>query len=284
MLTVEQRARWSSDGFFVVRGWASENSVSEMRDRAVALARSEEAGHKRPDLIFDLERRLADSPTPEGRLSKVFRIMRSETVFREFATDPRLLALLSGLLGDDIDCFLSQFIFKNPGALGQPWHQDEWYFRFDPPTQVGIWLAVTKASLENGPLWVVPGSHSEELHENVVSDPREGASLGYIEIQCQDTSSEEPVLMEPGDLLVFDAHLRHRSTDNLSDQLRAAMVYHYSPAGTAYDSRFSFNHDWVPVLRGGAPVEVDPKPVPIDWSSLDPSVLEALTDGITGLK
>ena len=38
--------------------------------------------------------------------------------------------------------------------------------------------------------------------------------------------------MDPGDLLLFDSHLMHRSTDNESDGIRAAMVYHYAAAGT----------------------------------------------------
>jgi ectoine hydroxylase-related dioxygenase (phytanoyl-CoA dioxygenase family) len=41
-----------------------------------------------------------------------------------------------------------------------------------------------------------------------------------------------PVLMEPGDLLLFDSHLMHRSTDNASGGIRAAMVYHYAATGT----------------------------------------------------
>ena len=38
--------------------------------------------------------------------------------------------------------------------------------------------------------------------------------------------------MSAGDLLLFDSHLMHRSTDNRSDGRRAAMVYHYARAGT----------------------------------------------------
>lgn len=272
-LTDDQRSTWEADGFLILRGWADRDTVDAMLAAAVALAHQE---GDRPDLLYSPEKKLADAPTPEGRLSKVFRIMRPEPAFREFATEPRLLALLRELLGDDIDCFLSQFIFKNPGALGQPWHQDEWYFRFDPPTQVGVWLAVTDAQLDNGPLWVVPGSHRESLHEDVAADPRDDAPLGYVEIQGQDTSNEQPVLMDPGDVLVFDAHLRHRSTDNLSTRLRAAMVYHFSPGGTTHDAGLGFNHDWVPVLRNGAPAPVDAAPVAIDWGALDPAAVARL--------
>ena len=38
--------------------------------------------------------------------------------------------------------------------------------------------------------------------------------------------------MDPGDLLVFDSHLMHRSTDNESAGIRAAMVFHYAATGT----------------------------------------------------
>ncbi|MGH9235791.1 MAG: phytanoyl-CoA dioxygenase family protein, partial [Acidimicrobiales bacterium] len=41
-------------------------------------------------------------------------------------------------------------------------------------------------------------------------------------------SGSEPVLMSPGDLLLFDSHLMHRSTDNESAGIRAAMVYHFA--------------------------------------------------------
>jgi phytanoyl-CoA hydroxylase len=38
--------------------------------------------------------------------------------------------------------------------------------------------------------------------------------------------------MDPGDLLLFDSHLMHRSTDNRSEGIRAAMVFHYAATGT----------------------------------------------------
>jgi phytanoyl-CoA hydroxylase len=69
---------------------------------------------------------------------------------------------VSEILGTDAPaCFFSQFIFKNPGAWGQPWHQDACYFPFTPSRPVvGIWLAVTEATPDNGCLHVLPGSHT----------------------------------------------------------------------------------------------------------------------------
>ena len=262
-LTAEQRAAWERDGFFILQGFAERPVLDAMVDRIVELARLLEQPDQRPDLIATPENVIDGQLDPDRRLAKIFRLMRTEPVFREFATDPRLLLILADLIGPDVACFLSQFIFKNPGALGQPWHQDNYYFRMRPLPQVALWLACSAATLDNGPLWVVPGSHTEVIHD-ADPDTRDGAGLFYVEITTADTSSEQVVLMDPGDLLVFHSHLRHRSTDNRSDDRRAAMVYHYAHP----DSKgpFTPNQDWVDVLRDGVPVTASTDPVPVGVS------------------
>ena len=66
--------------------------------------------------------------------------------------------------------------------------------------------------------------------------------------------------MEPGDLLVFDSHLMHRSTDNTSEGIRAAMVFHCCVAGTrdvgASPTR-NLVQDFVPLLRAGEVVPLE---------------------------
>ena len=66
-------------------------------------------------------------------------------------------------------------------------------------------------------------------------------------------SAAIPVMMQPGDLLLFDSHVMHRSTDNMSDGIRAAMVYHYSPYPTVDHTPKQVVNDWVPVWRNGQP-------------------------------
>jgi chlorinating enzyme len=191
---------------------------------------------------------------PEANLggeevSKVFKLHR-DTVFADFCRAPEVTDLVASLIGSErLDCFLSQFIFKNPGAWGQPWHQDSVYFPFEPARPItGAWLAVSEATLTNGCLHVLPGSHREPVHEHV-SDRRPGANYGYIEIVDHDMAAAVPVLMDPGDLLLFDSHLMHRSTDNESDGIRAAMVYHYAATGTR-ELRPGIVNDFVTVREG----------------------------------
>lgn len=128
--------------------------------------------------------------------------------------------------------FQSMFILKNPGAWGQPWHQDSYYFNFDQQPQVGLWLAISEATLENGCLSVLPGSHGRSILEHHPDRRREGANHGFMEVLGLDESTAVPVLMAPGDLLVFHSYLLHRSVDNQGGSRRAAMVYHYGRAGS----------------------------------------------------
>ena len=254
-LSPAQRHAWNSQGFFIVKGYADESTLRSMQGEILDLIRRTEGGESiLPAFIQTEEQIAAGTERLEDRVSKVFRIHRELSAFHDVASDPLLGNMLADLLGPDIDCFLSQFIFKLPGALGQPWHQDAFYFHFDRGPQVGVWLAMTEANLDNGPLWILPASHTEPVHD-VVPDRREHANLGYVEIVDTDTSEKEPVLMQPGDLLLFHSHLLHCSTDNDSKQMRAAMVYHFASAATRDLSmeKIGFvppNMDWMPVRRG----------------------------------
>src|SRR4051794_14879217 len=223
----------------------------ELRADGIELGGEADAGAKADGALVLPEGQPAFAgKQPEDRISKVFRLHR-RPAFAEFIRSPEVTTVLTAAIGPDIDCFLSQFIFKNPGAWGQPWHQDSYYFPFVPGRPVvGLWLAVSAATLENGCLHVLPGSHLEPVHDHI-PDRRPDANLDYVEIVDHDVAAALPVLMDPGDLLVFDSHLMHRSTDNESEDVRAAMVWHFAPAGTVDRSEElgtggNLVNDWMP--------------------------------------
>lgn len=234
MLTERQRAEYDDLGFVRVNGFAKPDVCAAMLDRVIAVARAHAAGDRETGWLLPEANLAGSDGKPEDLVSKIFRLHR-DSVFHDWITSPEVTDIAASIVGPAVDCFLSQFIFKNPGAWGQPWHQDSHYFFFGPANGgrpiVGLWLAVTEATLENGCLHVVPGSQREPVHEHV-DDRRPGANYGYREIVDYDFSASVPVTMDPGDLLVFDSHLMHRSTDNVSGGIRAAMVYHCAATGT----------------------------------------------------
>jgi len=240
MLTPEQRAAWLAEGFFVIPSFVTPASGWVMADEAIAAIRSDPPSAHRGQPGYFTAGELMIQPeaqpnlhaqAPEDEVAKIFNTHLGGAA-REFALSAAAGAIASELLGeDDIDVFQSQFIFKNPGAWGQPWHQDSHYFPFDRQPQVGLWLAISSATLDNGCLSVLPGSHHGAIQPHG-PDRRSGANQGYLEVTGLDETRAQPVLMEPGDLLVFHSYLLHRSQDNRTAERRAAMVYHYGVAGT----------------------------------------------------
>lgn len=249
-----QLEQWARDGYFIVRGLFDEAESSALIDAARFLASSgrddDESTH---ELVTIPEGRVrAGATNPEESIAKLFRLHTHEP-FRAIAHDPRVLELVAAIVGPDVDVFLSQFIFKWPMSYGQPWHQDSFYFPYEPDHQVGVWVAANRATLANGCLWVLPGSHVEPVHEHVPDD-RPNATSAYTKIVDHDMSAKIPVEMAPGDVLFFDSHLMHMSTDNTTDELRAALVCHYSPAGTEILNTYAEEvTDWQQALRGGIP-------------------------------
>jgi ectoine hydroxylase-related dioxygenase (phytanoyl-CoA dioxygenase family) len=235
------QAAWRDDGYCFVRGLVDVSQVRRVEQEVVEAIRNDPPERHSGEIAYlsgaDYYIYPETQPSPaavnaEDRISKVFNCHVSGTT-RAIAQRPDIIEAATSLLGSaDIDCFQSQFIFKNPGVIGQPWHQDSYYFRFNRQPQVGVWLALSAATLENGCLWVVPGSHRRQALFEHVPDRRPAANRGYQEIVDQDVSRQIPALMQPGDVLFFHSYLMHRSTDNVADVRRAAMVYHYASAGT----------------------------------------------------
>ena len=260
----ERREGWERDGFYIERGLIELSSTARIEEEIVARIRTDPP-EKHPgksayfadkDHLIHCE--TAPSPSavnPEDRVSKVFNCHVADETKR-VALRKEIVDRVEEILGPDLDCFQSQFIFKNPGVVGQPWHQDSLYFDFTLQPQVGVWAALTRATLENGCLWVLPGSHREPIHRHV-PDRRPEANRGYLEIIDHDFGARIPVTMEAGDVLFFHSFLMHMSTDNVTDFRRSAMVYHYGRAGTEISPRVTPDrvaalrtvNRWVPVRR-----------------------------------
>lgn len=261
MTPAERRECWNQQGFFVERGLVARDVAAAMEGEVIDRIRADPPEAHPGEALYAAGENYAIFPekvpspgavNPEDRIAKVFNC-HAEGIARQVAESPAIVSRVAEILGGDLDCFQSQFIFKNPGVIGQPWHQDSYYFRFDRQPQVGVWVALSRATLDNGCLWVLPGSHTGPVREHV-PDRRPEANRAYTEIVSEDDSAREPALMEAGDVLFFHSYLMHKSTDNVAQERRAAMVYHYARAGTRAENaevaeRLSHVNRWIPVRR-----------------------------------
>lgn len=239
MLSARERQSWEDEGYFIRRRAVDPAIGEKMAGELIQMIRADPSSAHPGERAYTLGDGLLVQPEgkvpenaqqPEDFVAKLFNAHLVGAT-RDFAHSDLAADIVTELLGPDIDVFQTQFILKNPGAWGQPWHQDSHYFHFDRQPQIGLWLAITEATLENGCLSVLPGTHKLPI-QNHDPDERPGANQGYTVVRGLDETTAVPVLMEPGDLLVFHSYLLHRSVDNNSNSRRAAMVYHYGRMGT----------------------------------------------------
>tara|TARA_Y100001970_G_scaffold158998_1_gene194441 strand:- start:62955 stop:63878 length:924 start_codon:yes stop_codon:yes gene_type:complete len=257
----KQKKSWNENGYILLKNFCSRRFCQDLNNEVIRIIHSIVSKDDKFSHAYAGEGHIAiremkpyeKANDIEDEISKLFRL-HSRGIFKEFIFREDLLNILEDILGKNIDCFLSQFIFKNPGAWGQPWHQDSSYFPFDREPQVGVWIATSKATLENGCLVVLPGSHKESLHEHL-PDEREGANYGYTEIKDHDFTEEVPMFLEEGDVLIFHSFLMHKSYDNKSQERRTAMVYHFAETGTVYGDIDSPTNEWISVRGKGVKIE-----------------------------
>ena len=256
-LSTHQEKSWNENGFILIPHFSSDDKCEEINQTVIDIVRSmvertEEFNHAYIDQGHIGIREMKPSENVENiedEMSKVFRLHRNG-IFNEFIKDEDLLNMIEDILGENIDCFLSQFIFKNPGAWGQPWHQDASYFPFDRSPQVGAWLATSPATKENGCLVVLPGSQKEPIHKHL-PDERPDSNYGYTEIKDHNFEKEMPLFLDTGDLLLFHSFLMHKSYDNKSNGRRTAMVYHFAETSTKFGEIDSPTNEWISVRGKG---------------------------------
>lgn len=220
-LTNEQFERFQHDGYLVIENFLTPDEVE--RTKADIQRVSDEVANLEHDVAgFNFERQNgaamnADVPIRKGVLRKiqgaVFFVPEVQNVF----TSEKMLDCMEDLMGENVYYHSSKVMFKPPGGVAKPWHQDAAYWRQFDPNQITVWIAIDNASEENGCVWAVPGSHK----------------LGHIphvkaELQVEDSQIDlekaVPVPVPPGGMLIFHSLVLHKSDKNHSDKMRRAII------------------------------------------------------------
>lgn len=135
--------------------------------------------------------------------------------------DGRIARELEGLTGFKWTLFKDKIVYKLPGASGFAPHQDAnhgWdHFVSD---YINVMVAIDNCQSRNGCLEVAKGGHRNGL----LGQPWHLLS----ESEIKDLTFE-PVLLKPGDVLIFDGLLPHRSDPNMSSTRRTVIFLTYNP-------------------------------------------------------
>ncbi|KAJ4709726.1 Phytanoyl-CoA dioxygenase [Melia azedarach] len=148
-----------------------------------------------------------------------------DPVFKKISCSEKISNLLRSLGYKRPVIIQSMYIFKQPSIGGEvvP-HQDNTFLYTDPPTCTGMWLALEDATIKNGCLWAIPGSHKNGLVRRFIR----GEKGVYFDqpSPSYDQNDFIPIEVKAGSLVVIHGDLIHQSFENQSSKSRHAYSLH----------------------------------------------------------
>ncbi|MDE3000137.1 MAG: phytanoyl-CoA dioxygenase family protein [Gemmatimonadota bacterium] len=216
---------YNEQGYLVVEGLLNDEDVKAIRADAVKLCRGV---YKSKNL-----KPVPNETSDDAALSQYLCIHQPHhisTFMLDALTHHGVSRVLSRLVAPDVKCMQSMLFIKPPKFPGQAWHQDEVYIPTRDRSLTGAWYALDDVTVENGSMWVLPGSHRngylypQRAHDRPDEFDLAQESYGF------DDSGEIPVECRAGAVVFFNGYLLHRSRKNRSDRFRRVLVNHYMNA------------------------------------------------------
>ncbi|XP_077944158.1 phytanoyl-CoA dioxygenase domain-containing protein 1 isoform X1 [Gasterosteus aculeatus] len=293
--------KYSQDGYVVLDGLLTSRECDELRQRMAEIVdRMDVPQHCRttfstsPDqqqqqgnadyfitsgdkIRFFFEKGVFDDKgeflVPKQRsLNKVGHALHAyEPLYKEVTHSAKVqgMAKKLGLVSPVI--LQSMFIFKQPGIGGEVTpHQDATFLHTEPLGRVaGLWIALEDATVNNGCLWFIPGSHNSNgttltrtarpfvvcvcvcvmlcvesrfapggVSRRMVRTPKGSFPLTHftgLEPAYEDAKFI-PVPVKKGGVILIHGEVVHRSAENTSEDSRHVYTFHVMEA---QDTRWS---------------------------------------------
>ena len=188
----------NENGYTLIPNWLSEERVERLGE--------------------DLRREvnpIRELMPPDFTTVRAHNLLAKTRCVDDLVSDPRLVALVQGVLGSNIQVSVVAMFDLLPGAKAQGLHQDDGLWpipRPHPPFVVNTVIAVDEFTKENGATHLVPKSHL--WHDTPVKQPPE---ITPIQVE-----------MEPGSMLIWSGALWHGGGANNTSQSRLAIDINFN--------------------------------------------------------
>lgn len=219
---------YREQGWLVVPDALSPQEVQALRAKTTQLCRNEDGS------VEGIPVASAETPDEEA-LKRVLCLHFPHKLapeFKQSVNHPAIVETLTRVIGPNVKCMQSMLFVKASGKPGQAWHQDEDYIPTRDRSLAGAWIALDDATVTNGCLWVLSGSHQRGLlwPQKFHFDHRFDCSHETFDFPWDDADSV-PVEVKAGSIVFFNGYLLHRSLPNRAETgFRRSLVNHYMSA------------------------------------------------------
>ena len=220
-ISSEQVAAYRRDGFIVVKNILTADELRKTRTHIEAIA---EGRTPFPEACIEYEPGVQDRGRSLDTLRKINDSALHDPFFMEYVRHPGIMEVVTELLGEDIKLFGDQAFMKPPGGIKKPYHQDSAYFKIQPTDLVTAWMALDDVTLENGCLWVIPGSHLQGIRDHSQEWQMGDRTDMQVPEEEIDLTHEVPITLRAGSCSFHHSVLLHRSGPNHTTHRRRGLA------------------------------------------------------------
>ncbi len=259
---------YESRGYTIVRGVftpAEIDRIGVAMDQVYAEGMTHGRSFRHGNLFYNVGPGADDAPTVRMAQWPSYH----HPALNAVRLDKRIAALLEPLIGRDLKQIINQLHWKQPGSAGDfAWHQDSRFrlpasaYRNLGTSYVQTGLAIDPHTPESGCLRFIPASHGRcNLSLN--------DSTEVLGARMRDTVLEEAglsprsaidVVLDPGDLALWNPYLVHGSGTNHAGHFRRLYINGYVSAADCDRGEWAF--------RDGEPVPFGPEPALVHYEEL----------------
>lgn len=225
MLTSHQIKEYWETGAVVVPDVLTDDEVAQLRsvtDAFVERSRSVSTH----DEVFDLE---DTHSVTEPRVRRIKAPHRHHPAFAAIVRHPRILGVLSDLLGPDIRFDTAKLNLKSAGfGAAVEWHQDWAFYPHTNDNLAAVGVMMDDMGPENGPLMVIPGSHRGPVHDHHAN----GVFCGAMDPAACGVDFSRAVALtgRAGSITVHHVRAVHGSALNTSISDRRLLLFQFRAA------------------------------------------------------
>lgn len=221
-LTADQLEHYHRHGFVVGPRVLNTAQVEHLRSELADLT---QPNHDGQELWYEYHSN--ESPDPEAVLFHALGAWRLRPGFHDVLWNPAFTVPASQLLGGSVRFWHDQ-LFCKPAHHGGvvAWHQDYSYWtRTSPMAHLSCWIGLDDATVDNGCIHYIPGSHTWNLLP-VTGLAGDMEAIREVLTAEQQEQFSKPVAVElrAGECVYHHPLTVHGSFANQTDRPRRAMV------------------------------------------------------------
>lgn len=225
MISDQDVARYHDEGCIIVENVLDHEQLDAAKkviEHILAAAK----GRTAHDDVYDLE----PTHTPDNpRVRRIKKPHVVDSLFWDLVTSPRMVSILTKLLGPHVRLHGSKLNIKAP-RYGSPveWHQDWAFYPHTNDDILAIGVMLDDVFPENGPMLFVPGTHKGPTHDHH-AEGRFCGAMDPTQVKL-DYKNALAAAGPAGSCSFHHVRLVHGSAQNTSDRPRQLLLYECAAA------------------------------------------------------